>query len=78
VFEDGQKIVKENVPGDTFYLIVTGNVKVYKDGKFIRNMSANDYFGERSILFSDSRSATVIAAGHVICWELSQASFLSI
>jgi cGMP-dependent protein kinase len=64
-YENGQTILEENVAGDTFYLINTGIVNVMKEGIFIRKMSNNDYFGERSILFNDARSATVVAEGQV-------------
>jgi CRP-like cAMP-binding protein len=41
-------------------------------------MSINDYFGERSILFNDNRSATVVADGPVVCWALPNSAFKQI
>jgi CRP-like cAMP-binding protein len=37
-----------------------------------------DYFGERSALFNDFRSATVVANRGVTCWILQKSDFLSI
>lgn len=47
-----------------------------KGGQIIRTMFKNDFFGERSILMHECRSATVIAAEpDTSCWTLSQSAF---
>lgn len=78
VYEHGTTIFSENVSGETFYMIKNGSVNIIKGGQLIRKSSKGDYFGERSILFNETRSASVIADGQVTCWELSKTEFLSI
>jgi cGMP-dependent protein kinase len=77
-FEDRQAIVQQNNPGHSFFIIKTGTVKVYRNEKYIRNITKNDYFGERSVLFNDFRTATVIADGPVSCWVLEREDFNTI
>lgn len=77
-FEDKQVIVQQNNPGHSFFIIKSGVVKVYKNEKFIRNITKNDYFGERSVLFNDFTTATVIADGEVSCWSLERQDFMNI
>ena len=77
-FEDQEVIVQQNNPGHSFFIIKSGSVKVYKNEKYIRNVTRNDYFGERSVLFNDFRTATVIAEGSVSCWSLEREDFMNI
>lgn len=62
-FQDGQVIVQQSDPGDSFFIVKTGKVEVYKDDQMIRTVKKLDYFGERSLLFDKARSASVIAKG---------------
>ena len=66
-FEDGSTVVEQNDPGDSFFIIKSGKATVYKDGSTIRTITKHDYFGERSLLFNDFRSASVKAKGHLVC-----------
>ncbi|CAG9323131.1 PKG_22 [Blepharisma stoltei] len=75
-YEDGAVIVGQNDPGDSFFIIKSGKVDVLKDGIGVRTITKHDYFGERSVLFGDCRTATVIAKGSVSCWILHQQDFL--
>jgi len=77
-FQDGEEIVRQNNPGDSLYIIKTGKVDVYKDGAYVRSIMKYDYFGERSALFNDFRSATVVANHGVTCWMLQKDDFLNI
>lgn len=51
---------------------------MFRDGTKIRTISRHDYFGERSVLFNNFRSATAVARDDVVCWELSYESFNSL
>lgn len=77
-FDDGQVIVEQNNVGDCFFLIKSGKVDIIKDGLVIRNITKHDYFGERSLLFNNFRSASVIARKKVACWVLYKSDFLGI
>lgn len=74
-FDDGDSIIKQDSPGDYFYIIKSGIVKVFKNEVYIRDITKNDYFGERSILFNTQRTTTIIAIGPVDCWVLPKIAF---
>jgi CRP-like cAMP-binding protein len=46
-----------------------------KNGKEVRNLNEGSYFGERSVLENEVRSASVVAATECICWELFKDDF---
>ena len=75
-FDNGQIIVQQYNYDYSFFIIKSGKVDVVKDGYNIRMITKHDYFGERSILKEEPRTATVIANGPVVCWVLSQADFI--
>ena len=77
-FQDASTIVQQDTPGDTFYIVKSGKVDVLIDGNPIRNITKLDYFGERSVLFNEKRTATVVAIGEVVCWTLKQSEFFQI
>ena len=77
-YEDGDMIVEQNNPGDCFFIIKSGKVNILKDGVIVRNITMNDYFGERSLLFENFRSASVMANKKVVCWVLYRSEFLEI
>lgn len=77
-FQDKAEIVRQNNPGNSLYIIKSGKVDVFKDGIYIRTISKLDYFGERSVLFNDFRSASIVANGEVSCWILNKDDFLAL
>lgn len=66
-FEDSELIFRQHDPGNSFFIIKSGKVDVTKNGVIIRTINKHDYFGERSILLNEPRSATVRARGHLVC-----------
>jgi cGMP-dependent protein kinase 1 len=77
-FRNKENIFTQNQPGDSFFIVKTGNVEVIKNGNFIRNISKYDYFGERSLIFNKNRTATVRALGDIECWSLTRAQFAKV
>jgi cGMP-dependent protein kinase len=67
-----QVIVSEGDPGDLFFLIKEGQIECRKDGKFIRTMSAGEYFGEQAFLYGTPRTATVSSVTKVKCLAVSR------
>lgn len=65
----GETVIREGEPGDSLYLVVSGEVSVSKatpDGKEIEldKIKAGDYFGEMALFDESPRSATVKALGN--------------
>ena len=90
-FPAGQVIIQEGDPGDSLYVMVSGEVEITKrltlvldedtpkERVFIR-LKAEDgvYFGEMSLLESDPRSATVTALSDCRLLELYRKDFLEL
>ena len=77
-FQD-ENIVEQNSVGDAFFIVKFGTVEVVKaDGSVLRQVTKNDYFGERSLIFNELRSATAFAKGKVACWKLLKSTFMEL
>ena len=62
--------------GAEFFIIKSGSVNVERGGQVIRTLLVNNFFGGRSILKEEKRSATVIAAErNTECWTMAQETF---
>ncbi|MCU0544237.1 MAG: mechanosensitive ion channel [Oscillatoriaceae cyanobacterium Prado104] len=61
LFPGGQIICKENDPGDSFYIILSGAVEVLyqKADQYIATLHEGEFFGEISLLLGTPRTATV-------------------
>jgi putative peptide zinc metalloprotease protein len=79
-YKKGDTIVRENDPGDTFYLLRSGAVRVSRRGSLgeeveLQTLSAGDFFGEIALLTDLPRIATVHALGDARTWTLDRQSF---
>lgn len=95
-FEPKEVIVRQDTRGELFYLIQEGKVRVYVQGawsedqgllpednafgKFVVELIAGDYFGEKALLGKPgaTRTATVVAETHVTAYTLSRDVFLQV
>jgi potassium-dependent mechanosensitive channel len=61
LFPAGQVVCKENDPGDSFYIILSGSVEVLsqKADQYIATLHEGEFFGEISLLLGTPRTATV-------------------
>jgi cAMP-dependent protein kinase regulator len=79
-FQDGQVIIKQGDPGDAFYIITDGEVKVMQDqGNGVEvevaRLYTSAYFGEIALLTDRPRAATVIAVGTCKCAKMDRERF---
>ncbi len=83
-YERGDKIIEKDSPGDKFFIILSGNVKVVgmeqgevsEEGKSKR-YGNYEYFGEASLINNTPRSADVIAETDVTALTIEKARFLN-
>ncbi len=79
-FEKGSRIIKEGEPGDAFYLLRSGMVKISKmqDGReiILAYLTAGQYFGEMALLSHERRIATVSAINKVEVIQVLKEEFL--
>jgi len=59
-FNKGDTIVKQDEPGDKFYIIEEGVLHAEKNGAKVMDYKAGDYFGELALLKNQPRAASVI------------------
>ena len=67
-YEDGERIIKEGDRDPWLYFLLSGKIKITKEGLEIGSMDKKgEIFGEMRVIDSMSRSATVQAIGKTIC-----------
>ncbi|KAF4092096.1 hypothetical protein AMELA_G00016940 [Ameiurus melas] len=78
-FQENEVIVREGAKGDTFYIILKGEVEVTKkvngQQKTIRKMKQGDHFGELALIRENLRTATCTALGSVTCFAIDKEAF---
>ncbi|XP_037541783.1 cGMP-dependent protein kinase 1 [Nematolebias whitei] len=78
-FQDKDVIVREGTEGNTFYIILKGEVLVTKSvnghQKTIRRMGKGEHFGEQALIREVLRTATCTANGPVTCFSIDKEVF---
>ena len=67
VFGEGQRVMRQDVTGGSFYVILEGDAKVVIDGQERAHLTQGDFFGELSILTDEPPAADVIATTLLRC-----------
>merc|ERR1719362_1605176 len=71
----GDEVFKQGDPGRHLYVVRRGAVLVAIGSRKIREIGLGDYFGERALLSSEPRSATVTATEDSQLWEMDKETF---
>ena len=67
-FESGEFVIDENYYDNSIYFLISGSVRITKQGKEIRVLRRRgEIFGEMSIIDGSSRSASAYAIGDTMC-----------
>nr|XP_015194556.1 PREDICTED: cGMP-dependent protein kinase 1-like isoform X3 [Lepisosteus oculatus] len=78
-FQNNEVIVREGTEGNTFYIILKGEVQVTKmvngQQKEIRIMGKGEHFGELALIREICRTATCTAVGPVTCISIDKEVF---
>ena len=78
-YKKGDVIISEFEPGETFYLIKSGEVQITKlirdQNKNLDILNSGAFFGEMAILDNSQRSASCVARTDVSCLEFNKANF---
>lgn len=77
-FDRGQPLVQEGKSGETFFVLVEGQVRVIRRGRTVARLLPGDFFGEMSVLDGGPRTATVQAETPVRCLTLLRSEFVRI
>jgi CRP/FNR family transcriptional regulator, cyclic AMP receptor protein len=74
-FSADHVIARQGEIGTGFFVIVSGGVRVVRDGSVIANLGPGDFFGELSVLDGQPRVAQVVADGPTTCLALATWDF---
>jgi hypothetical protein len=80
IFSEGEEIAAQDEPGDTMYLVVSGEIIVQTTGPAgksheIARRGSGDCVGEMALISNMPRMASLIAAGEVRTLTIGQKSF---
>jgi len=82
-FPAGEVICREGEPGDAFYVIVEGQVGVYKEvdeteERWLSNLGPGEFFGELALVQEGTRNATVRTLEPTTVLEIGREPFLRV
>ena len=81
-YKAGKVILRQGEPGDTFYIVRSGEVHVLVKGevkgakeRMVKQLGVGSYFGEIALLRDEPRTATVVAVTAVVCMAVDRETF---
>nr|XP_061811409.1 cGMP-dependent protein kinase 1-like [Nerophis lumbriciformis] len=82
-YTQGDYIIRQGAPGDTFYIINKGQVIVTEkkpgdEEQVVSELSERQWFGEKALWGEDVRAGNVIAASDVVCLLIDRETFRDI
>ena len=73
----GETLIREGEPGDSYFVVASGEVEVSIAGRSVRTLRRSDGVGEVALLTDAPRSATVVARTRAQVLEIDRAAFLA-
>ncbi len=74
-FPERSAIIRQGDPGDRFYILLEGTVRVVRDGETVAELGPGDFFGETALLLDMPRNATIQVDRHALTWSITRAAF---
>jgi CRP/FNR family transcriptional regulator, cyclic AMP receptor protein len=74
-FPAGHVIARQGEIGTGFFVVVSGMVRVMRDGEVVARLGPGEFFGELSVLDRLPRNATVAAEDDTSCLALASWDF---
>lgn len=71
-FEDGKKVFTQGELGNSFYLVVSGEVRILVENTEVARLGPGQVFGEMAILEEVPRNASAVAAGSTLLFSISR------
>ena len=73
-----ESLFHQGDPGDSLYIIVTGEIRIHIEGDQLNRLSDGAVVGELAVLDGEPRSASATAVDETILLKISQESFYEI
>lgn len=77
-FRQGEVVIEQGAVGDFFYIVSSGTLDCFVDGKLVTRYERGGNFGELALMYNAPRAATIRATSDVVLWALDRVSFRSI
>lgn len=74
-FPTGHVIARQGEIGTGFFVVISGGVRVIRDGETVAQLGSGEFFGELSVLDRQPRNAMVISAEPTSCLALASWDF---
>jgi CRP-like cAMP-binding protein len=74
-FKAGKVLCRQGQSGGEFFIVLSGEAQVERDGKVVDTIQAGDHFGEIALIDDGPRTATVTAKTPLRCLVLSPRQF---
>jgi PPM family protein phosphatase len=74
-FNEGDEIFQEAAAGEALFVILRGEVAIYKGGVELAQLSDGDHFGEMALIDKSPRSASVKALRDTVCLVIDRGDF---
>jgi CRP-like cAMP-binding protein len=74
----GDVVIYQGEYGDSFYIVESGTLDVSVDGRHVRSLGPDDFFGGLALMRDTVRTATVRATSDCRLWVLPRRAFLTI
>ncbi|CCH40669.1 cAMP-dependent protein kinase regulatory subunit [Wickerhamomyces ciferrii] len=71
----GTEVIRQGDEGDFFYVVETGYVQFFVDGKNVNRFGAGASFGELALMYNSPRAATAVAESDLVLWVLDRVTF---
>ena len=82
LFGPGEVILRQGDPGDSLYVVRSGEVAVRLavngSQRDVATLTAGQFFGEMSLMTGESRAATIVARTDVQCYVVAKEAFQEI
>ncbi len=77
-YESGEAICTEGELGDSFFVVIEGEVKVTRKTTYLTTIGEGGNFGELALIGSGRRTASVTATKHTRLFQLSRERFMQL
>lgn len=73
--KEGKTIFTQGTSGNFWYIIHSGELNRFMNGKFVESLKAGDSFGEHALMNGSPRSSTVVSVTECKLWVLKRQIF---